>query len=372
MSQPQSPNAMPASAPEKMSGDGVTAEGEAYPSSPQRLRYVDVAAPAPGKTVQVSPGVLWCRIPLPIDLTHINVWLLETHDGLVLVDTGLGVDVCKEAWEVVAAEVLAQHPLRAIFVTHIHPDHIGLAAWLQEQHKVPVWMSQRTFEQAQAMLGGKDPPATAEGESFFRTHGVDDLTSLRPMMSPRRFAAMTSGMPQVQRLIADNETLQVGAHAWTALETNGHAEGHLCLSDVAGGLLISGDQVLPTISPNIGFTFRNQDKNPLLSYLTSLQRLRTLAEDTLVLPSHGLPFRGLRHRIDDLRRHHEEQLEAVVRACAVPKTAVEMLPLMYRRMLKGIHLFLGLAEALAHLEYLANAGRLRRSTDGGGVMRYAA
>ena len=370
MTDPHSLSSKPVPARENVVTDGVTAEGEAYPSSPQRLRYVDVAAPAPGKTVVVAPGVLWCRIPLPIDLNHINVWLLDTDQGLVLVDTGMAADVGKEAWELIDSEVLAQRPLRAIFVTHIHPDHIGLAAWLQQRHHVPVWMSRRTFEQAQIMLGGQDPPATDEVEAFFRSNGVGDLTTLRPMMSPRRFASVTSGMPDVQRYVADNEILQWGASTWTALETNGHAEGHLCLSNAAGGLLISGDQVLPTISSNIGFTFRNADMNPLQSFLTSLARLRTLPQDTLVLPSHGVPFRGLQHRIDDLRQHHEEQLDAVVRACATPKTAAEMLPLMYRRVLIGIHMFLGLAEALAHLEYLANARRLERRKDGAGVVRY--
>ncbi|HEY4366405.1 MAG TPA: MBL fold metallo-hydrolase [Steroidobacteraceae bacterium] len=352
--------------------DGVTAEGAAYSSSPTRLRYVDVAVPAPGKTIVVAPGVLWCRIPLPIDLNHINVWLLDTDDGLVLVDTGMAADVGRDAWEIIENEILAQRPLRAIFVTHIHPDHIGLAAWLQQRHDVPVWMSRRTFEQARYLFDDASASDGSVAEAFFRSNGVDDPTMLRPVMSPRRFGSVTSGMPEVQRFVADDEVLQWGANAWRALETNGHAEGHLCLSNAAGGLLISGDQVLPTISSNIGFTFYNRDMNPLQSFLSSLIRLRALPEDTLVLPSHGVPFRGLRQRIDDLRRHHEEQLDEVVKACAIPRTAAQMLPLMYRRELKGIHMFLGLAEALAHLEYLAHAGRLRRNTDGEGVVRYGA
>src|SRR5262249_54557054 len=153
-----------------------------------------------------------------------------------------------------------------------------------------------------------------------------------------------------------------GAHEWTALETNGHAEGHLCLSNDATGVLISGDQVLPTISPNISYTYRTHDTNPLGSYLASLERLRTLPENTLVLPSHGRPFYGLQQRLDDLRSRHEQQLDMLVGACAEPKSGGEVLPLMFRRELKGFHLFLALGEALAHLEYLVHAGRVARRT----------
>jgi glyoxylase-like metal-dependent hydrolase (beta-lactamase superfamily II) len=161
-----------------------------------------------------------------------------------------------------------------------------------------------------------------------------------------------------------------GGKEWTALETNGHAEGHLCLYSAAHAALISGDQVLPTISSNIGFTWRSQDANPLHSFLTSLQRLHSLPRDTLVLPSHGLPFRGLQSRLEDLSRHHLEQLDSVERACQSGKTALEILPVMFRRKLHGMHFFLAMAEALAHLEYLVNAARLQRVTDPVGVIRY--
>jgi glyoxylase-like metal-dependent hydrolase (beta-lactamase superfamily II) len=346
----------------------VTAEGEAFPSAPKRLHYVEYEPPAPGKSVPIADGVRWARIPLPMDLNHINVWLLDVADGTVVVDTGMAAAMGKEAWESIERDLFAAHPLQAVFVTHIHPDHIGLAAWLQERHSVPVLMSRRTHEFARAMISGAGHFAAAE--SFFRRHGLSDPAQILPMFKPERFVRMTSGVPDVRRYVADEEIVDWGAgQRWRALETNGHAEGHLCLSSLSQPVLISGDQVLPTISSNISFNFRNVDVNPLGSYLSSLRRLRRLPAETLVLPSHGIPFRGLHQRADDLLEHHEEQLAMLVEACEQPKTATDLLPRLFRRELKGMHLFLALGEALAHLEYLVHEGRVDR-VDDAGVTRY--
>jgi glyoxylase-like metal-dependent hydrolase (beta-lactamase superfamily II) len=348
----------------------VTAEGEAYLSAPRRLQFLDIEPPQQGQAVTVAPGVRWCRIPLPIDLNHINVWLIDYEDGCVLIDTGMASPVGESAWQAIEAEVFAKTPLRAIFVTHIHPDHIGFARRLQERHEVPVWMSKRTHEQVSAFFSIDAAAGVAEAEQFFTSHGIVDRSML-PSLAPTRFPRMTTGLPEVDTYVRDGETLRWGAYDWTALETNGHAEGHLCLHAAAASLLISGDQVLPTISSNIGFTWRSRDPNPLGSFLSSLDRLHALSRDTLVLPSHGMPFRGLQQRVEDLARHHREQLDNVARACEQPKTALDILPVMFRRPLHGMHFFLAMAEALAHLEYLVNDGRVRRATNDAGMIRYA-
>ena len=120
----------------------ITAEGELYPSPRRALDYLELDPPEPGHAVALGDGFLWARIPLPMELNHINVWLLRHEDGWMLVDTGLAEDVCREAWHSLEPNELDGRPLRRIFLTHDHPDHMGLSRWLHQRHAAPVWMSE--------------------------------------------------------------------------------------------------------------------------------------------------------------------------------------------------------------------------------------
>ncbi len=340
----------------------VTAEGDALSSDSRRIKYTIVQAPGFGACTRIAANVSWARIPLPIDLNHINVWLIEGARGYLLVDTGMSASMCKDAWERLEANAFEQARPSALFVTHVHPDHIGLASWLQDRYAIPVWMSARSRELAEAVYGAV-APTSADIEAFLRIHGVSDATVLQPMFKPERFARMTTGLPRVEHHVEDEDPFEWGGE-WRALRTDGHADGHLCLWYRQHRILISGDQVLPTISSNISIMFQEPNANPLGAYLSSLERLRALPSDTLVLPSHGLPFYGLQQRIDDLRAHHESQIAKLLDACSAPLSAFEALPVLFRRELAGMHFLLALGEAVAHLEYLAHRGDLERQARG--------
>jgi len=348
----------------------VTAEGETFPSAAQRIEYLPIEVPAAGDYAEVASGIMWLRIPMPMDLNHINLWLLADGDGWTLVDTGLNADMCKQTWEALEKKLFAQRPLKRIFVTHLHPDHIGLAKWLQDRHRVPVWMSARGFELARIFSTPQSEADIEAAHAFMRSHGFADSDMLGKFFSGRMYRTATSGMPEIAQHPNDGDFIAIGESQWQLYETNGHAEGHQCLADAARKILISGDQVLPTISSNVSFSPRGADSNPLASYLSSLQRLSTLDAQTLVLPSHGRPFFGLRARAADLVAHHHVHLSAMENACAKPQTAFELVPTLFKRRLIGSHWMFAMGETIAHAEYLAIEGRLARQTDGERSIRY--
>ncbi len=334
------------------------------------LSYAEIPPPAPGETTCIAPGVHWLRMPLPMELDHINLWLLEDDGAFVLIDTGLASDAVRAAWERLERSLLRERPLRLIVVTHLHPDHAGLAGWLQSRHGVPVWTSRMTERQMRELFTPLADAQIARRRDFYRAQGVADLEFLGASLTGERYRAAVSGVPDVAHHPRDGEETHWSGRTWRWLEANGHAAGHLCLHDSVGRILITGDQVLPAISPNVSLSGWGVDPDPLDSYLASLERLGSLDPDTLALPSHGRPFRGLPTRALELRKHHQDHLELLLAACEAPHSAVELLRVLYRRELKGFHRVLALGEALAHLEYLARRDRLTRSTGQDGVVRY--
>jgi glyoxylase-like metal-dependent hydrolase (beta-lactamase superfamily II) len=339
-------------------------------AGPETIQYADLPIPEPGQVLAVREGLWWLRMPLPSSLDHINLWLLEEPGGYALVDTGMATPATRELWEQLSATVLKERPLTRILLTHLHPDHAGLAAWLQRRFGIPLWTSAGTMAQLRLLLGETTAPMLAQRMAFFAAHGVEPIEEMRPSLGSKGYRDTVDGLPEASRLMVDEERTDIGGRQWRWLETGGHAHGHLCLQCAAPEpVLIAGDQVLPTISPNVGLTPLTPDPNPLATYLQSLERLSALDARTLVLPSHGRPFLGLAARATEIRQHHERHLAKLFAACRTPLTAFECLPFLYRRPQRGFNLFLAMGEALAHLEYLACCGQFGRRVENS-VTRY--
>jgi glyoxylase-like metal-dependent hydrolase (beta-lactamase superfamily II) len=331
----------------------------------------DQRLPEAGALIAVAPGLHWLRMPLPFALDHINLWLIEEGDGLTLVDCGVATDSTRASWEQLFAGPLHGKPLTRVIATHCHPDHVGLADWLCRRFDAPLWMSTGEYAFARMMaaaLPGVDGPAAVP---HFERHGLTDPSLLEQMRSRRNYyPSLVPAVPAAYTRLQDGQIVDMGRNAWRVITGFGHSPEHVALYCEALQVLIAGDMVLPRISTNVSVFAVEPDGNPLRQYLDSLRKFGDLPEDALVLPSHGRPFRGLHTRIAQLRDHHTARLAEVLESCRTPRSAMDIVPIMFRRPLDAHQLSFALGEALAHLHHLAADGLLTRETGADGTVRF--
>ena len=271
--------------------------------------------PAVGDVIELAPGVRWLRMPLPFALDHINLWLLRDRDeagraGWAIVDCGVANDATRAAWEQVFAHHLDGLPVLRVIVTHMHPDHIGNAQWLTERWGCRLWISATDWNAARVASQSTTGFGGDGAAAFFSEHGLVDPEALAKVRGRGGYyAAMVPAVPRQYRRLLDSQVLRIGDHAWRCYAGYGHAPEHISLYCAALGVLISGDMVLPRISTNISVIDLEPEADPLPLFLSSISRMRELPADTLVLPSHGKPFKGLHERVRQLVEHHDRHFE---------------------------------------------------------------
>ncbi len=329
--------------------------------------YAFQGEPPLGEAWEAAPGVRWLRMPLPFKLNHINLWILEDGDGWTLVDTGINTQETRDAWERIFAGTLQGRPVKRVIVTHFHPDHVGLAGWLCERFQAPLWMPFAEWTMGRMLAGETTGASLATFRDFYIKAGFtgDLLEAVDKRIGG--YGSKISPIPPSLIRLSDGDEIRIGRNAWRIIVGNGHSPEHACLFCPDLNVLISGDQVLPKISPNISVWPQEPEADPLRRFLTSLEAFKSLPADCLVLPSHNWPFRGLSERLDDLAAHHAERLDETLRACTSPVRATEVLQRLFTRELDIHQLFFAIGETLAHLRYLMAEGRVVRTMGADGV-----
>lgn len=344
----------------------------------QQLQYPWAdTLPEPGVAQEVAPGVKWVRMPLPFALDHINLWLLrdeiDGRQGWTVVDCGVSRDEVRVLWEQVFINALEGLPVLRVLVTHMHPDHVGLANWLCERWHAPLWMSMTDYMMAvlwSSRANGSGPNGQAAVEHFAR-HGLSDPEAQEKIRGRAGYYPdLVPAVPTRYTRLMHGDQVAIGSHDWRVIVGYGHAPEHVSLYSPDLNVLISGDMVLPRISTNVSVFDYEPDSNPLHLYLRSLDGYADLPEGTLVLPSHGRPFIGLHERIRQQHQHHADRLAEVLEACVQPQSTADIVPVLFKRKLDLHQLTFAMGEALAHLHALYFEGKLTRSTGEDGVVRF--
>ncbi|HEV7912369.1 MAG TPA: MBL fold metallo-hydrolase [Albitalea sp.] len=338
------------------------------------LIYPFDGPPPRGKTLEVAPGVHWIRMPLPYALNHINLWALDDGDGWAIVDTGVRTDDTVAVWRELFAHSPDDRPLTRVFVTHMHPDHVGMAGWLTRKFSVQLWMTRLEYLTCRVLVSDTSREAPPDAIRFYRRAGWSDAVIEAYRARFGNFGKNIHVLPDSYRRLSDGEELRIGKRRWRVIVGNGHSPEHACLHCPELKLLISGDQVLPRISSNVSVHPIEPDADPMADWLASLDKLkRQVPDDVLVLPSHNDCFRGLHLRIDSLRRGQDQALERLRRSLKQPRRAIDVFGSLFARAIPETDVaLLGMAtgESIACLNHLLRRDEAVREDDDDGVAWY--
>lgn len=327
--------------------------------------------PEPGEPQQIAEGVYWARFPMPMSLDHINLWLLEDDDGWTVVDTCLDLPRAREIWEQLFTGFMQGKPVKRVICTHLHPDHVGLAGWLTERFDCELWMSREEFLMCRAMAADTGRPAPDVAIQFYKAAGYNEQQLERYRNKFGNFGKLIAALPDSFRRMVDRETITIGDRYWQVIVGRGHSPEHTALYCPGLKLLISGDQVLPRITPNVSVFPTEPAGDPLKEWLRSSARIREiLPDDLLVLPAHEAPFFGLHVRMSQLIETHKRDLNSLFDHLTEPRRAIDCFPALFKRDIDAGSLGLATGETIAHLNCLLGRRRINRSTDKQGVDWY--
>jgi len=340
---------------------------EQHPTkSKDPLDYPFETVPPRGTTLEVAPGVHWIRMPLPYALDHINLWALDDEAGWAIVDTGTRTDENAQVWRELFAHAPDQRGITRIFVTHMHPDHVGMAGWLTRKFNARLWMTRLEYMSCRVMVSDTGREAPPEAIEFFRQAGWGEAAIERYRLRFGNFGKHIHALPESFKRLRDGEIIRIGRHDWRVIVGTGHSPEHACLYCADLKVLISGDQVLPRISSNVSVHPTEPDADPMSEWMASLEKLRReVPDDVLVLPSHNEPFRGLHLRLDRLAEGQHKAFNRLRETLgAEPRRVVDVFGALFSRPIAESDTgLLGMAtgETLACLNYLIARGEATRT-----------
>jgi len=306
-------------------------------------------------------------------LDHINLWALRDGDGWVIVDTGISNRESKAFWDVHFETFMGGRPVNRVIVTHLHPDHCGLAGWMCRRFGAPLLMTRGEYFLCRILASDTGKAAPDEGLRFYKkagyTEGQLELYKLRF----GGFGKAISPMPNSYDRLVEGEVGQINGREWRVIIGSGHSPEHACLWCPELNLCLTGDQLLPNISSNVSVWPTEPEGNPLEDWIRSCHKLKAvLPEDTLICPAHGIPFRGAHKRLDKLISHHEKALDRLYEFCHEPRLATEVYSVLFRRQINDGNRIMAVGESIAHLNCLKGRGRITRRLNDAGQFTYKA
>lgn len=346
------------------------------PGNPETYRGLQYSLgrgffPKPDEPYEIAEGVYWVCMPMPGNPDHINLWLLEDGDGWTVVDTGMYIDSMRQCWEDLFDGFMGGKPVKRVIVTHLHPDHIGLAGWLTRRFNCRLWISREEYMMCKAMVTDTGKPAPDVAINFYKAAGMTE-EGLEPYRQRfGQFGEMISPLPDSYRRLVKDETIEINDRYWQVIMGSGHSPEHVLLYCPSLKVVISGDQILPRETSNVSVMPSEPDGDPLDEWMASCADIRSqLPSNVLVLPAHEEPFKGVGVRLTQLIEFHKDKLSQLYNLLEEPKRVIDCFPAVFKRQITGPVMFPAVGETLAHLNSLIQRRMVMREENPDGVDTY--
>lgn len=337
------------------------------------IRYPFETPPTPEQAIEVADGVLWLRLPMPGALDHVNVYVLDEGDSWTIVDCGPHRPAVVGHWEAILKGPLKGKPVERVLITHHHPDHIGMLGWFMERG-ASHWASRTSYLLSRLLtLDIEEVPSDAAVEYWKMAGMPPEMIEQKLGEKPFSFAEIVHPIPVGHMRLCEGDVITAGGRTWDVRMGAGHAPEHATFWSRDDNLVLGGDQLLPSISPNVGVHPAEPDSDPLGDWLEACERLATYAtEDQFVLPGHKLPYIGLPTRMRQLINNHHSGLERLKAHIVEPKTVVECFPPLFKRKIVPDIYHLAMIESYAHLNHLLKIGQATRERRDDGAWMWTA
>ena len=336
----------------------------------KELKFPVEIFPTEKKVLQIREGIYWVKLLLPSMISHVNAYILDDEDGISIIDTGISCVSCKESWTHILTHNFKNKTIKRIIITHHHPDHIGLLGWFKKKFNTEIWTSRSSWLTGRMLTLDTKNEVSIESLNFWLSAGMpSEIIEKKRFEKPFNFSDYVDKIPLGYRRIVEEEPLLIGNKKWFVKLCNGHAPEQIFLFCPDLKVIISGDQILPGISPNLSVYPTEPLANPLAEYLEDCEKLLNIEDlGYLVLPGHNLPFYGFNTRVEQLINHHQSALKRIQKYIdKTPKSAYDIFPVLFKRKIKNYELTLALGESVAHLNYLFKMGIIKKEVDKKGV-----
>ena len=335
------------------------------------MEKLNIEIPKFGELKQLEQDLYWTQFELPFKLNHVNLFFLDTPDGWLIIDSGLRSDHSHEMWNKLLNGPLNQKKICGLIITHYHPDHMGMAGWIQKQFNVPAYTTEKEFFTANKLLSMGEEEYAKLFNHVFQRAGMPLDQKNEMLKATRLYKNRVHELPKFE-IIKEGHVFESKNGSWITRTDAGHSPEHISLLDENRKLYLAGDFLLPRISPNISDNFFNPTDDRLGGYLTYLNDIKSIGSDTLVFPCHDWPFKKGKERAEDLIKHHENRLNILKKEMDTKSINImNSVDLIFDRKIGNEQMHFAIGEARAHLIHLDSIGFSKSETDKNEVIWYS-